>query len=245
MTKNKDFKLEKAFMAVKAQRYEEAMTAYESSLEKSESVEGWTGLGICKLFQLLGNQTMDEVIYCFNKAKNVEGANVKEIEIEMISYSTLVIEQGANYCINLIDEIVKAEKEAANNLIVAGIATAVAINSNSSFTSSLIAGTVAGAAGGVAIGTLAEVQNAKQAGQVTLNMIDEVTKGLSDYLIETKESENAKKLNQRVTEIKSTIVEKSNTASLSNKWYNTWVVWLWLILFWPVGVYGLIKRYSK
>ena len=55
MTKNKDFKLEKAFMAVKAQRYEEAMAAYEASLEKAESVEGWTGLGICKLFQLLGN----------------------------------------------------------------------------------------------------------------------------------------------------------------------------------------------
>ena len=59
----KDFNLDKAFMAVKAQRFEEGQNAYESALQISPTVEAWTGLGICKLFQLLGNQTMEEVIY--------------------------------------------------------------------------------------------------------------------------------------------------------------------------------------
>ena len=56
-----NFNLEKAFMAVKAQRYEEAQNSYERALEIEYSVEAWTGLGICKLFQLTENQTMEEV----------------------------------------------------------------------------------------------------------------------------------------------------------------------------------------
>ena len=45
-------------MAIKAQRYDEAKNAYEKSLETKYTVEGWTGLGICKLFQLAEDQTM-------------------------------------------------------------------------------------------------------------------------------------------------------------------------------------------
>lgn len=241
----KDFSLEKAFMAVKAQRYDEAQLAYETSLEKKETVEGWTGLGITKIFQLLGNQTMEEVIYCFNKAKEVPGANVGEIELQLISYSTLVIEQGTTYCLNLIDEIVKAQKEANTALLVAGIAGGIAMSSNSSVTSSVLTGITAGAAAGVGIGKLAEISSSQQAGQITLNMINQVSSGIQGYLVETKQSDNAIKFNDRVNQLKVIIQQKSLKAEDINKWYNSNWVWVWLLLVWPVGVYGLIKRYSK
>ncbi len=54
----KDFSLEKAFMAVKAQRFDEAQDAYETALSKESMVEAWSGLGVCKFFQLLQDQTM-------------------------------------------------------------------------------------------------------------------------------------------------------------------------------------------
>tara|TARA_B100001758_G_C17887149_1_gene341729 strand:+ start:377 stop:523 length:147 start_codon:yes stop_codon:yes gene_type:complete len=38
---------------------------------------------------------------------------------------------------------------------------------------------------------------------------------------------------------------KIPTASNSTIWYNTGWVWFWLIFFWPVGLYGLIKRFGK
>ena len=28
-------------------------------------------------------------------------------------------------------------------------------------------------------------------------------------------------------------------------WYNSRWVWFWLIIFWPVGLYGLIKRFQR
>ena len=55
-----DYKLEKAYMAVKAQRFDEAQNAYEGSLEKHYSVEAWTGLGLCQLFHLESKETLAE-----------------------------------------------------------------------------------------------------------------------------------------------------------------------------------------
>jgi len=46
------FLFDKANMALKAGRYDEAQSAYEQSLEKEYSIDGWCGLGLCKLFQL-------------------------------------------------------------------------------------------------------------------------------------------------------------------------------------------------
>lgn len=35
---------------------------------------------------------------------------------------------------------------------------------------------------------------------------------------------------------------KGNSKNISQPWYRTGWVWFWLILFWPIGLYGLIKR---
>lgn len=241
---DRDFDLDKAFMAVKAQRYDEGLQAYEAALKKSPSVEAWTGLGKCKLFQLLGDQTIEEVIYCFEKAKGVEGANRRAIEIELITYTALVLEQAASYCVSIIDEIRQAEKDATNAMIVAGIAGALAMNSKS-LSGSIVSGVVAGASAGVAVGRLGDVADAKQAGQLVINLIDKVQIAITEYIAEIADDENAIKFFERVENLKKIIIEKSSQVKKSSKWYNTGWLWVWLILFWPVFVVGLILRASN
>ena len=42
------------------------------------------------------------------------------------------------------------------------------------------------------------------------------------------------------------VTKKTNTMSdPKEKWYNTPAVWVVLVIFWPVGVYGLVQRNSK
>ena len=240
----KDFNLDKAFMAVKAQRYEEGQGAYEAALQNTPSVEAWTGLGITKLFQLLGNQTMEEVVYCFNQAREMEGADKKTIELQLISYSALVAEQATSYCITLIDEMVQAEKDIANAVIVAGIAAGLATSSKS-LSGSIVSGSIAAAGAGVAIGRLGDIHDYKAAGQFLLNILSNIHTNVTNYLIDVKASDEALAFDNRIKELSGLVSEASAKSKKSGSWYNTSWVWVWLFLFWPVGVYGLIKRNSK
>lgn len=237
-----DFKLDKAFMAVKAQRYDEALEAYESALQENESVEGWTGLGVTKLFQLLGNQTMEEVVFCFNKARNIEGADTRAIELQLISYSALVAEQATSYCISLIKEIEKAQGEALAATIIAGVAGGLASN-NRSLGGSIVSGSVAAASAGVAVGRLGDIANAKAARELVLETIADIHLQVTNYLTVIQKSEEAIAFSNRIQELQNLIAESSTAKSSgSNAWYNTNWIWFWLILFWPVAVYGFILR---
>tara|TARA_Y100001958_G_C21064578_1_gene426278 strand:- start:47 stop:772 length:726 start_codon:yes stop_codon:yes gene_type:complete len=240
----KDFNLDKAFMAVKAQRYEEGQNAYEAALQKTPSVEAWTGLGITKLFQLLGNQTMEEVVYCFNQAREMKGADKKAIELQLISYSALVAEQATSYCVTLIDEMVQAEKDIANAVLVAGIAAGLATNSKS-LSGSIVSGAIASAGAGVAIGKLGDIHDYKAAGQFLLNILANIQTNVTNYLIEVKASQEAIAFDNRIKQLQAIIAEASSKSKKAGAWYNTGWVWFWLLFIWPVGVYGLIMRYKK
>lgn len=237
----KDFNYDKAFMAVKAQRYEEGQKAYEAALQIEPTVEAWTGLGICKLFQLLGNQTMEEVIYCFEKARQVEGADKKSIELQLISYSALVIEQATSYCVTIINEIVQLKKDAASASIIAGIAAGVALNSKS-LAGTIVSGSVSAASAGVAVGKLGEISDYEIAGQMVINLIDTVNNNITKYLHITLKEQESIAFQNRTTALKEMINKASAKGLQSGKWYNTGWVWVWLILIWPVGLIGLLLR---
>jgi len=239
----KDFSLEKAFMAVKAQRFEEAQGAYETALSKEATVEAWTGLGVCKIFQLLQDQTMEEVVYCFAKAKEVPEADIKEIDTKLISYSSLVIEQGVVYCLSLMEQIKQAQKAATNAIVTSAISAYVAVNAKS-LGGTIVSSGVAAAAAGVAVGKLADINDAYTAGQLTINMVDEVEKHLTNHLIETDNTEELNKFLNRSKELQKIIEDSVAENTISEEWYNTYWVWVWLLLFWPVGVYGLLKKYN-
>lgn len=213
MTKNKDFTLDKAFMAVKAQRYEEAMLSYENSLEKKASVEAWVGLGVAKLFQILDNQTMEEVVFCFTRAKEV-GTKKDQLQIEqdLINYSTIVVERGVSYCLQLIEEIQAAEKKAANAAIVTAVASMVSFSSSGR--TSIISGIAAGAAGGVTAGKLKEVQNSREAALLTLGMIKSVVEGLETYNFS---DQSLKDVKSKITYFNSLGTDVDDTASGKKK----------------------------
>ena len=220
-----EFQFDRAFMAVKAKRYDEAQSAYEKALDSKYTVEGWTGLGICKLFQLADNQTMEEVIYCFSKAKEVEGANIREIDLQLISYSHLVIEQLTGYCLALIERIIVAEKEKMKAAITATVASSIFSDAKSRSTI-MISGVVAGAAAGVAYGKMAEINDKKQAGQFTLNIISEINNHVNSFLLDNKLLDEAKAFNNRVIELTKMI--ESHEENIKNKkaidkWKNNFI----------------------
>ena len=121
------FLFDKANMALKAGRYEEAQSAYEQSLEKEYSIDGWCGLGLCKLFQLSSGVIMDEVIYCFEKAREVDKSEKENIDIRLITYCKLVVEQLTDYSVEAINQLIKAEKEADRAAMLSAITTGLAI----------------------------------------------------------------------------------------------------------------------
>tara|TARA_B100000131_G_C17998887_1_gene565698 strand:- start:121 stop:903 length:783 start_codon:yes stop_codon:yes gene_type:complete len=256
MTKKKDFTLDKAFMAVKAQRYEEAMLSYENSLEKKASVEAWVGLGIAKLFQLLDNQTMEEVIFCFTRAKEVGTKNDQlQIEQDLINYSTIVVERGVSYCLQLIEEIQAAEKAAANAAIITALASVASFSSSGR--SSIISGVAAGAAGGVTAGKLKEVQSSKEAALLTIDMIKSVIEGLKTYNFS---EQSLKDVNNKIIYFNTLGTDVDDTASgkkkkrkkiakfdvwLAEKWYVALSIVLLFFVFPPIAIGAAIYIYFK
>ena len=103
---------------------------------------------------------------------------------------------------------------------MAGIAGALAINSKS-LSGSIVSGVVAGASAGVAVGRLGDVADSKQAGLLVINLINTVQNAISNYIAEISNEKDAINFFDRVENLKKIILEKSNQAKKSSKWYNT------------------------
>ena len=127
--------------------------------------------------------------------------------------------------------------------MTSAISAYVASNSKS-LGGTIVSSGVAAAAAGVAVGKLADINDAHTAGQLTANMVDEVEKHLTSHLIETDNTEELNKFLNRSKELQKIIEDSVAENTSSEEWYNTYWVWVWLLLFWPVGVYGLLKKYN-
>ena len=77
---NNNVQMDLATMALKGKRYNEAESIYMQIATQNNSSEAWVGMGICKLYQLADGRTMDEVIFCLNKAKHLNPEISMEIE---------------------------------------------------------------------------------------------------------------------------------------------------------------------
>ena len=81
---NNNVQMDLATMALKGKRYNEAESIYMQIATQNNSSEAWVGMGICKLYQLADGRTMDEVIFCLNKAKQLNPEISMEIENQLI-----------------------------------------------------------------------------------------------------------------------------------------------------------------
>jgi len=198
------FLFDKATMALKAGRYEEATSAYEQALEKEYSIDGWCGLGLCKLFQLSNGVIIDEVTFCFSKAAELDESKKKEIDLRLIAYSQLVMEQLAGYAIESIKQL-KSAKEAAQSAAFWGALAGTLSATSKSGTFKTITGLTSGISAGVSVGKFAEMKSAKESTLFALNIIRAVTNSISSFIGKNIESDEAKLFLESMRELKNNI----------------------------------------
>ena len=198
------FLFDKANMALKAGRYDEAQSAYEQSLEKEYSIDGWCGLGLCKLFQLSSGVIMDEVIYCFEKAREVDESEKDNIDIRLITYSKLVLEQLTDYTVVAINQLIKAEKEANRAAVISALAAGSAIGAGKGSVRN-IAGMTAGISAGVAVGKFAEMKSSKEAAEFAVTLIAQVYMSVQEFLLDNMKLPEAVEFSNVVQELKDRI----------------------------------------
>lgn len=176
-----EFLFDKAHMALKAQRFEEAQSSYEQALQENYSVEAWTGLGVCKLFQITEDQTIEEVLFCYDKAKSVESANKVEIENHLLEHAILVVSKFADYAISAIKNLKEAEKKAKTAAFVSLASFAIAGMSDSR-TTKIISSTVGASAVGIAVGQFAKMKSSKETGIYATEMMKNLFESIYNYL---------------------------------------------------------------
>ena len=192
-----NFLMDKAFMALKSKRYEEAQSTYEKILEQGYTVSAWCGLGSCKMFQLADGQTLEEVVYCYNKAYSLPDADKLEIDKILIENVNVVLTQYAAYAIAGIKNAIKAEKDATNAAII-GIASVALGSMTSSSNLKAIGGIAAGVSGAVAVGKFGEMKDMKEIAKYCANMISNTHNEVKNLLLENNNIEEAITLNNNV-----------------------------------------------
>lgn len=122
MDKELEFEYDLANLALKGKRFKEAENKYLDIARKSNSSVSWCGVGLSKLGLIIDNEsTVDEVFYCFNKAKTVDNTTINEVETFVLQNSFEIIKTLYSYFIQAhnLEEEAKKQK-------VMGVITVVA-----------------------------------------------------------------------------------------------------------------------
>jgi tetratricopeptide (TPR) repeat protein len=199
-----EFLYDKAIMALKAQRYDEAQSSYEQVLQGGYSVEAWTGLGVCKMFQIADGRTMEEVLYCFEKARNVEGADNREIDLKLLQYSQIVILKCGAFAIAAINNAIEAEKKAATAALISIASIAVGSLSNSTGTK-ILAGAAAATSVGVAVGQFGKMTSSKEIAKYATDLLADIYKNVYGFLLDKDKMEEAVELKKTTDKLCSDI----------------------------------------
>jgi len=171
--------LDFATMALKGKRYEEAENIYMQIAIQESSAEAWTGLGICKLYQIASGRTVDEAVFCFEKAKQISPALIHEIENTFIATTDLVIKTFAKLLESATAENNKTKKAATVGLIIAATSAVMGQNSNSAFnTVATLAGTGAGV--GIAVDAFSQMGDYEEMVKAIISKSKEAHEGLSN-----------------------------------------------------------------
>ncbi|MCX8479776.1 MAG: TM2 domain-containing protein [Chitinophagales bacterium] len=177
--------LDFATLALKGRRYQEAENIYMNLAVTQKSSEAWLGIGLCKLYQLSSGKTMEEVLFCFNKAIEISPELKNELEDQLMSHSVIVL----NAYIKVIEAAVikhqAAKKEAMAGALLASISVVAGMNSNKTFgTIASLAGTGAGA--GVAMDGLNSMSDTKSQIQYVISKCDEIKGGVVSFVNQSR-----------------------------------------------------------
>ena len=115
-----DLELYLATMALKGKDYRKAYEQYMKVAVRSNSSEAWVGLGVCQLYQLSAGITMDEVVFCFNKAKSINPLLQKSIEAQLLCHCQTVLNAYVTFFNDVLKQQILANKKVATMLLLTG-----------------------------------------------------------------------------------------------------------------------------
>jgi hypothetical protein len=124
---------------------------------------------------------MDEVIFCFNKASNLNPELKLEIDKQLMLHTMLVFKTYAQIIEEASVKYQVAKKTAKTGALLAGISFIAGMNSTKTFsTVASLAGTGVGV--GVAVDSLNKMDDFKSLINIVLNKYKEVYSNISTYL---------------------------------------------------------------
>ena len=198
-----DVYFDEGIMALKSGRHDEAEKAFLVFAKRNpKSTDAWSGLAICKLYQLANGRTMEEVMFAFARAKQVQPNRTSDVDRLVIEHASQVVH--AYYTV--LSQSVAAAKSAQNKAALGGLMAiaSVVTGMNSDNTFVQLASLGAGGAGvGIALNGFSTISDIKVLQTTVLGLIfsiqnsvdDFVDKGLPEYgnfkkLLEQMETPN-------------------------------------------------------
>ena len=116
------FDLDLATLDLKGKRFKEAEEKYINIARKENSSVAWCGLAVSKFGQILDEKaTVDEVFFCFEKAKNANQEEISSIEKLILQTSFNVISNLYSLCLDIYNIGNSANKQ-KNWAIVSSLA---------------------------------------------------------------------------------------------------------------------------
>ncbi len=237
---NQNVQMDVAAMASKGKRYNEAESIYMQIATQNNSSEAWVGMGICKLYQLADGRTMDEVVFCLDKAKQLNPEIRLEIENQLIINCQILLNAYMNVFEQSLVKHKELKKQAMTGAILAGVSMAVGSNSKSAFgTIASLAGTGAGI--GVAVDAFSKMSTLNEIRNFILSKCDEINNSL--VLTIDKTNPTYLQYNNYVSGLISNVKSAVEADQKSDKWYmNKGTLIALTIFIWPVGLYGWYLR---
>ncbi len=110
-----------ATLALKGKRFQEAGDMFTALLTKTQTSEAWCGIGLARLGLILEGTTVEEVFFCFEKAKSVGPEKVEDIELVVLQTTM----EALTHLYQLYVEAVFASRAAVFKRNLAAVSTAV------------------------------------------------------------------------------------------------------------------------
>ena len=128
-TQELSFDYDMATMALKGKRFREAEERFRNIAMTTNSADAWCGMGISKYGLIMEQVTIDEIFYCFDKAKLIDSTRIGELEKVVIQTSIDVVKNLYDVVIMTQQTINRAKSEKTRAAISTMAATFLTVNS--------------------------------------------------------------------------------------------------------------------
>ena len=109
-----------ATAALNNKKYQAAAELYMKVAARNDSAEAWVGMGLIQLYQLAIGRTMDEVIFCFDKAKSISPNLQTAIEAKLIGSCQILLNAYVSFFNEALKQQIHENKKLTTALLLTG-----------------------------------------------------------------------------------------------------------------------------